>query len=62
MTKKICDLCGKEIETEYKTKWKLKYFRSDEWGSGWVKIDAHQSCIVAVAMAERYRKMLGVKE
>lgn len=49
MKRTICDLCGREINTGSRTKWKLKYYWSDSKGSGWVKIDAHEGCIKSVA-------------
>lgn len=58
MTRTLCDLCGKEIKTYDKTKWKLKYFWSDPYGSGWIPIDAHEECLKAVAKEARLR---GVK-
>ena len=60
MTRRFCDLCGKEILIDYKTKWKMKYYcdKPLTTASGWCKIDAHEECLKAVAKEAQLR---GVK-
>lgn len=54
----ICDLCGQEIVAADGTIWRLKQ-RWKKWReklpTRWVTIDAHESCIKAVAAAAMER-------
>ena len=69
MTRTFCDLCGEEITSwsssdRDKIKWKLKYFYEKPPAKGWCLIDAHETCLRAVAKEARLHgvKMKGGNE
>ena len=56
MYKLFCDLCGEPITSAEKHgEYKIKKRWDSFWESGWVRIDAHEECVAAIAAAARER-------
>ena len=62
MTKVVCDLCGKEIQTErQKRKFKIKERKTwmDNklgWVTEWVYIDTHDECVRTILQAVKNKQ------